>query len=377
MISTALKDYTTSIFTEITQKANAAGALNLSQGFPNFEGPTELKNLFVEEINHGWNQYVHSAGIPELRAALAQYYTRHYDLTYSEETDITVTQGATEAILNSITGIFNHGDEIIVFEPFYDAYVPTIKLIGAKPIPLPLHASFAEIQAVITSKTRGMIINFPHNPTGFMPSAERLDELAKIAIDGNLIVISDEVYEHITFDGECHKSIASCQGMKERTVIISSIGKTFSYTGWKVGWAVASTELTKGIHASHQLSTFSTIPASQKAAAAALALPESYFNELQQMYLKKRDFLMDGVASCGFEITKPQGTYFFMARFGNLSDKTPYDFVNELIEKAGVALIPPENFYLSKSNIQHVRFCFSKTDDVLEAAVEKLKRYFL
>lgn len=381
MIATSLQGHTVSIFSEISARAAEHGALNLSQGFPNFEGPAELKQVFANEIKTGWNQYVPSAGLPETREAVSEYYSRFYNMAYDPSNEITITQGATEALSNVISGLFNAGDEVLVFEPFYDAYVPTLKVVGAKPVAVSLpigegrELSLAELEAFITPKTRGMIVNFPHNPSGYVPTKSGLAAFADCAKKHNLLVLSDEVYEHITFDGTEHQSIASLEGMRERTVVVSSIGKTFSFTGWKVGWALAPPELSVGIRAAHQLTSFSTIPASQKAAAAALALPDEYFSDLKKMYLEKRDRLITGARACGFDVIMPKGTYFFLADYSKLSDKTDKEFTLELIEKAGVALIPPATFYLNGSDKKQLRFCFSKTGDVLDEAIEKLSTY--
>jgi len=371
-----LVPFGTSIFTEMSLLATEHNAINLSQGFPNFEGPQELKQVLIEEVQSGWNQYIPSFGLAELRETIAEYFANNYKLNYQPGTEITVTQGATEALFNTITGLFNSGDEVIVFEPFYDAYIPDLALVGGKSVavelPLNRALSLDDFEGKISLNTKGIIVNTPHNPTGKIFSKEELQVIADIAKRYDLIVISDEVYEHILFDGNEHISISTLEGMQERTVVISSIGKTFSYTGWKVGWAVAPAHLSKGIRASHQFTTFSTVPATQKAASAALKLDKSYFTDLKRMYQEKRDILVKGVSELGFKVLHPAGTYFFLAEYSAFSDKPDIEFAKELIERCGVALIPPSVFYLNGTKNKHLRFCFSKTDDVLHAALDHL-----
>lgn len=378
MISKKLSPFGTSIFTEMSVLANKHNAINLSQGFPNFEGPQELKDVLINEIRSGWNQYIVSYGLLELRETLAEHYEKRFKLTYDVETEITVTQGATEALFNTLTGVFNEGDEVIVFEPFYDAYIPDLAMAGAKAIPvtLSLDEEIREEQLtnVLSKNLKGVIVNTPHNPTGKIFTKAELTIIAEFAKKNNLIVLSDEVYEHIVFDGNKHISIAELDGMQERTIVISSLGKTFSFTGWKVGWVMAPEHLTKGVRASHQFTTFSTVPATQKAAAAALKLDQSYFVELREMYQKKRDLLVQGVSEAGFNVSHPNGTYFFLADYSKFSDKKDIQFAKELIETIGVALIPPSVFYLSGTSDQNLRFCFSKTDDVLLNAIEALNK---
>jgi aspartate/methionine/tyrosine aminotransferase len=373
--------YQVSVFTEMTGLANEHNAINLSQGFPNFEGPQSLKEVFIEEIKNGWNQYISAYGLQELRESLSEYYLNHYALKYDANTEITITQGATEALFNTITGILNAGDEVIVFEPFYDAYIPDMEIIGAKPIPIALDIEnstipFDTLIESINGRTKAIILNMPHNPSGIVLSDEDLHKLAEIANNHDLLVFSDEVYEHITFDGVEHHPIAQFPGMRERTVIISSIGKSFSFTGWKVGWCCGPEHLIRSIRASHQFTTYSNIPASQKAASAAVKLEMSYYDELTQMYQDKRNLLFDGAKACGFKPIQPKGTYFFLADYSELSDEDPITFAHRLVKEAGVALIPPNSFYLHEYHGKHLRFCFSKTDDILNAALEKLSTYF-
>lgn len=381
LASKVLSKYTISVFTEMTGLANKYDAINLSQGFPNFEGPSLLKDVFIEEIKNGWNQYISAFGLLELREALSNYYLKHYQLNYNPESEVTITQGATEALFNTITGLMNSGDEVIVFEPFYDAYIPDLEIIGAKAVPVKIDIEnstipFDDLKAAINSKTKAIVLNMPHNPSGIILSKQDLTELANIAIANDLVVISDEVYEHITYDDYKHQSIASIEGMKERTIVISSIGKSFSFTGWKVGWCCGPEELIKSIRASHQFTTYSNIPASQKAAAKALSLDQSYYDDLSKMYQKKRDLLIEGANSCGFKAIIPKGTYFFLADYSDLSNEASIQFAHKLVKEAGVALIPPNSFYINAYKGTELRFCFSKTDDILEQAIEKLSRYF-
>jgi aspartate/methionine/tyrosine aminotransferase len=379
MISKKLEKFGTSVFTEFSALATQYNATNLSQGFPNFEGPKNLKDIFAKEILSGWNQYVPSQGILSLREKISEYFEKNYGLSYNPETEITVTHGATEALFASISGIFNENDEIIVFEPFYDSYVPTIELIGSKAVAVRLSVNKKlekeDILAKISEKTRGIILNTPHNPTGKIFSDEELTAISEVAIKNNLTVLSDEVYEQIVFDGNKPKSISQLKNMRERTVVISSIGKSFSFTGWKVGWVLAPENLTKGVRASHQFTTFCTVPAAQKAAEFALSSDQSYFDELSQMYQKKRDFLVNGLKNIGFDVQNPTGTYFLVADYSKFSEKSDYDYARELTKEAKVGLIPTSAFYLEEYNERFLRFCFAKSDEILEDALEKLQNY--
>lgn len=379
MTADALVQHTVSIFTKMSALAASHQAVNLSQGFPDFEGPAELKRIFEDEIRNGWNQYVMPFGLPDTRDAVAGYYEHHYRLQFDPGDEITITHGATEALFNSITGLFNPGDEVIVFEPFYDIYIPDLKIAGCQIVSIPLDLSgrripVSRLDDVRTDRTRGIILNLPHNPTGFIPSAENLRELADWCVTNDVIVISDEVYEQLVFDDHQHVPTASLPGMRDRTVTISSIGKTFSFTGWKVGWTCAPPALTKGIRASHQCTTFSTIPASQKAAAAALRLSDHYFSEFRSMYAAKRKRLLDGLRGTGFSPTPPDGTYFFVAEYGALSTLDDIRFTEQLVTEIGLALIPTSVFYLHTPDVPTVRFCFAKTDEVLDQAIERLQR---
>jgi L-glutamine---4-(methylsulfanyl)-2-oxobutanoate aminotransferase len=381
MTSKKLRSFKTSIFTEMSALTKEYNAINLSQGFPNFEGPAELKDVFIDEIRNGWNQYSISIGDPLLRESLSEYYQKNYQLSYQPNSEITITHGATEGLFNSIVGLFDQGDEIIIFEPFYDAYPADISVSGAKAVAVPLLTTdygidFEKLLEAINTKTKAIILNSPHNPTGKIFSNEDLTELAKISIENNLIVISDEVYEHIYYDNFSHQSIAQIDGMKERTLIVSSMGKSFSFTGWKVGWVLGPEHLTNAVRACHQFTTFSTNPAGQKAANHALNLDLSYFDELREMYTRKRDLLFSGLENIGFSIFKPNGTYFFLADYSKLSDKNDVDFAKYLTKDVQVAVIPPSSFYLNPIDIKLARFCFAKTDDILYAALDNLSKHF-
>ena len=381
MSSKKFDSYKTSIFTEMSVLAKQYDAINLSQGFPNFEGPEVLKDIFINEIKNGWNQYSTSNGDPYLRATLSEYYENQYNLKYNPETEITVTHGATEGLFNSIVGLFDEDDEVIIFEPFYDAYPADISVSGAKVVSIALDPetyslNIDSVKNAINDRTKGIIINSPHNPTGKIFSEQDLTEMSKLCIKHNLIVISDEVYEHIYFDEFKHKSIAQFDGMKDRTVVISSLGKSFSFTGWKVGWVLAPEALSTGIRACHQFTTFSTNPAGQKAANHALNLGQSYFRDLRKMYTSKRDILFSGLESIGFKIFKPNGTYFFLADYSELSDLNDIDFAKFMTKELQVAVIPPSSFYLNTSSAKMARFCFAKTDDILYAALDKLSKHF-
>jgi L-glutamine---4-(methylsulfanyl)-2-oxobutanoate aminotransferase len=367
------------IFTEMSRLALEHDAINLGQGFPNFDGPDFVKQAAGEAMRDGRNQYARSFGVPELNRAIAKRFAKDYSLTVDPDTEVTVTSGCTEALAASFLGLVNPGDEVILFEPFYDSYRACVAMAGAKATFVTLRPpdfSFdeSELRAAFTDKTRAILINTPHNPTGKVFSLNELRVIAELCKEHDAIAITDEVYEHLVFKGE-HIPLASVDGMYERTLTLSSLGKTFNFTGWKIGWAIGPPELTRGIRAAHQFLTFATATPLQHAAAAALDAPESYFEEFRAAYRRRRDLLVDGLARVGFNVFPPDGTYFVLA------DHSPFGFENDvafckfLIESVGVAAIPPSYFYANPENGKTlVRFAFCKTEDQLRAALGRLAK---
>jgi len=374
-----VQSFGTSIFAEMTALANAHQAINLGQGFPDFAAPAFLKEAARKAIQADINQYAPSNGRPTLRQAVAEKMARQYGLSVDPDREITITHGATEAIFAAVMGLINPGDEVIVFEPYYDSYVPVIIMAGGTPRfytlrPPHWQVDEAKLAALITPQTRMIILNSPHNPTGKLFSREELTLIATLCQQHDLLVLTDEVYEHIIFDGRPHQPLATLPGMAERTITISSLGKTFSVTGWKVGWAVARPELTQAVFRAHQFVTFCGAAPLQEAAAAALSTGDDYYAELAQTYQAKRDFLVGALQAAGLKPITPGGTYFVMTDISHLGFADDVAFCRHLTTEVGVAAIPPSAFYHHPADgAQLARFAFCKTDEMLQAAAERLQ----
>jgi N-succinyldiaminopimelate aminotransferase len=380
-----------SIFAEMSRLAIEHQAINLGQGFPDFDGPDSVKAAAIAAIQAGQNQYAVSNGQPALRRAIADHSQRFYGQSFDPETEITVTSGATESTFSAIQGLVNPGDEVVIFEPAYDSYVPDVLMAGGVPRYVPLYAPTsqqptwhfdpAELAAAFNPATRLIVVNTPHNPTGKLFSSDELAAIAALCVQWDVMALCDEVYEHLVYDGARHQRLAQQPGMAERTLIISSLGKTFGLTGWKVGWTIAAPPLTAAVRAAHQWVTFATATPFQAAGAAALALDDEYYASLARSFQAKRDFLLDALQAMGLRVNVPKGTYFIMADFTPLGlpgVKNDVDFCRWLIETVGVAAIPPSAFYSEahKSLAQNwVRFTFCKQDATLEAAAERLKSF--
>lgn len=378
MVAQRLAPFGSTVFTEITALARAHGAVDLGQGYPSWEGPDFVKQAAARALVAESNQYPPSMGIPELRDAIAERWLADTGMEIDPAAHITVTSGCTEALAAAFLGLFEPGDEVILFEPAYDAYPVGCALAGVTPRYVTLHApSFSfdesELAEAFTDRTRAILVNTPHNPTGrvFTPSEMRL--VADLATAHDAYVVTDEVYERMVYEGD-HIRMATLPGMWERTLSLSSIGKSFSLTGWKTGWAIGPEPLTAGVRAAHQFLTFTTPNPMQHGSAAALRAPQSYYDELVTAYLARRDLLVDGLRRIGFGVTVPQGAYYALA------DHTPFGhdddvvFVHHLIGEVGVAAIPPSVFYhRSDEGRRLVRFAFCKDESVLEAALERLE----
>lgn len=363
----------------MTRLAIAHGAVNLAQGFPDEDGPEALKEAAIRAIRDGHNQYGRSSGVPSLHATLARRYERDYGLVYREGEEITVGAGATELIFASIAAICDVGDEVILLEPFYDSYRAAVLLAGAVPRAVRLEPpSFAlpreALRQAISARTRAIIVNNPHNPTGTTFSADDLAFLAELCVAHDLVCVADEVYEHIRYDGP-HVPIATLPGMKERTFLLSSLSKSFSMTGFRVGWALAPEPLSAALRAVHQFVTFSApVPFQIAAAEPSLWEPDA-FRALASTLREKRDFLANALTEIGFEVYLPRGTYFLCAgfdAFGFGGDDVA--FARHLTERFGVAVIPPSAFFEAQgTRVPYVRFVFCKRREVLEAAVQRLR----
>jgi N-succinyldiaminopimelate aminotransferase len=379
-LSRRLDGFGTTIFTEMTRLADDHHAINLAQGFPDFDGPALAKDAAIAAIRGGFGQYARMSGVPELHAALSARYRLDWGLDYAADTEITVTSGATEAIFAAIQGTCDAGDEVVLFEPYYDSYKASVRMAGAVPRVVTLYGpgwefDRDEVRAAFGERTRAILVNSPHNPTGKVFSPEELEFLAGLCRERDVLCVTDEVYEHLVYEGR-HVPMASLPGMRERTITISSFGKTFSLTGWKIGWAAAPPELTSAVRAAHQFITFATATPLQHGAAVALAEagPE-YFGTLLADYRDRRDFLVGALRRVGFEVMQPAGAYFVCADFRPFGFHDDREFVRHLIEKVGVAAIPPSVFYdRVEQGRWYVRFAFCKRRETLEAAVERLEK---
>src|SRR6266571_1600344 len=371
----------TTIFTEINLLAQQYNALNLGQGKPDFDTPPDVILQLVQAVQAGkFNQYAPGPGTISLREAVARHAERFYNLAVDPTNGVIITAGATEGIFAAILGLVDPGDEVIVLEPFYDSYVPNILMANAVPVYVPLYPptwtfDADELRAAFSRKTRALIINTPQNPCGRVFTREELGVIAELCIEHDVTVISDEVYEHMLFGKAQHIPIATLPDMFERTVTISSAGKLFSATGWKIGWVYGPQHLIEEVARSHQFITFAVHHPSQEAVAHALDLPDTYFEEFRAMYSAKRQLMMAALDSCGLKYAAPEGTYFIMTDYLDIFEGTPLEFTRYLIEEIGVACIPPESFYSSQhAHIGHgyVRFAFCKSDDMLRQAQERL-----
>jgi N-succinyldiaminopimelate aminotransferase len=376
-LSSRLQGFGTTIFTEMTRLANERGAINLAQGFPDFDGPEFAKDAAIAAIRAGHGQYARMTGIPEIHRALAAKYRRDWGLDYAPDTEIVVTSGATEAIFAAIQGICDGSDEVVLFEPYYDSYKASVRMAGAVPRIVTLRSpdwSFdpAELCAAFGPRTRAVLLNTPHNPTGKVFTREELQLVAALCGKHDAYCITDEVYEHLVYAGR-HVPMATLPGMRERTITISSFGKTFSLTGWKIGWAMAPPELAAAVRSAHQFITFATATPLQHGAAVALAAGPEYYAQLLADYREKRDYLVKELSRIGFTVLAPQGTYFACADFQAFGFDDDRAFARHLIEKIGVAAIPPSAFYDDATEGRtFVRFAFCKKRETLEAAVARL-----
>ncbi len=372
-----LAGFGTTIFTEMTRLAVEHGAINLAQGFPDFDGPDFVKEAAVAAIRAGRGQYARMTGIPEIHEALAAKYRRDYGLEYRAGDEITVTSGATEAIFATIQALCDPEDEVVLFEPYYDSYKASVMMAGAVPRFVRLEApdwgfDFGAVERAVNGRTRAILVNTPHNPTGKVFSADELERIARLCVERDLVCITDEVYEHMVYEGK-HIPMAALPGMRDRTITISSFGKTFSLTGWKIGWTMASPALSAAVRAAHQFITFATATPLQHGAACALAAGPEYYEGLLAGYRARRDYLVAELTRIGFGVRPPAGTYYVCADFRPFGFDDDVAFCRHLIERVGVAAIPPSAFYDKPAQgLGYVRFAFCKERRTLEAAVERL-----
>ncbi|GAA1432337.1 pyridoxal phosphate-dependent aminotransferase [Streptomyces thermospinosisporus] len=382
LLNRRLAEFGTTIFAEMSALALKTGSINLGQGFPDTDGPEEVREAAVRALRDGrGNQYPPGPGIPELRTAIAAHQQRRYGLAYDPGTEVLVTAGATEAIAASLLALVEPGDEVIALEPYYDSYAASIALAGGTRVPVTLRPDgdrfrldLDELRDAVTGRTRMLLINSPHNPTGTVLTREELAFIAELAVERDLLVITDEVYEHLVFDEAEHVPLATFPGMRERTVTISSAGKTFSFTGWKVGWVTASPELVTAVRSAKQYLTYVSAGPFQYAVAEALALPGSYYTGLRDDLRAKRDVLAAGLTEAGLSVFRTAGTYFITADIRPLGESDGVAFCRALPERAGVVAIPTAVFYdHQEAGAPFVRFAFCKQKEVLEEAARRLK----
>ncbi|MFF9628650.1 pyridoxal phosphate-dependent aminotransferase [Streptomyces fradiae] len=380
-----LAGFGTTIFAEMSALATATGAINLGQGFPDTDGPEEIREAAVRALREGrGNQYPPGPGVPELRTAVTDHQRHRYDLAYDPDTEVLVTAGATEAVAAAMLALVEPGDEVVALEPYYDSYAACVAMAGGTRVPVTLRPDAAsgrfvldldELRAAVTDRTRLILLNTPHNPTGTVLTREELAAVAALAVERDLLVVTDEVYEHLVFDGAEHLPIAAFPGMRERTVTISSAGKTFAFTGWKVGWLTAPPELTAAVRTAKQYLTYVASGPFQYAVAEALRLPQSYFDTLRADLEGKRDLLADGLAAAGFRVYRPAGTYFVTADISGLGEKDGVAFCRALPERCGVVAIPNAVFYDHPgAGRSLIRFAFCKKEAVLREAADRLAR---
>ncbi len=369
----------TTVFAEMSALALATGSINLGQGFPDIDGPAEIAEAAVEAIRGGINQYPPGPGQPVLRQAVAAHQERFYGLRWDPDTEVLVTTGATEAIAAAMLALVEPGDEVVALEPYYDSYAASIAFAGGVRVPVTLHApDFAldvdALRAAVTPRTKLLLVNSPHNPTGAVLTYEELRAVAALALERDLLVVTDEVYEHLVYDGLRHVPLVSLPGMRERTVSISSAGKTFSFTGWKIGWVTGSEPLVTAVRAAKQFLTFTSGAPFQPAVALGLGLGDDYYEGLRSGLQDKRDRLCDGLAKVGFDVHRPRGTYFVTTDVRPLGYDDGLRFCRELPRRCGVVAIPHAVFYDDPAPGRPlVRWAFCKRDEVLDAALERLQ----
>ncbi|MFF7597254.1 pyridoxal phosphate-dependent aminotransferase [Streptomyces mirabilis] len=390
LLNRRLAEFGTTIFAEMSALALSTGSINLGQGFPDTDGPEEIREAAVRALRDGrGNQYPPGPGVPELRTAIAAHQKQRYGLAYDPDREVLVTAGATEAIAASLLALVEPGDEVVALEPYYDSYAASIAMAGGTRIPVTLrpheetrdgvtHRRFRldldELRDAVTDNTRLLLVNTPHNPTGTVLTREELGEIAKLAVERDLLVITDEVYEHLVFDEAEHLPLASFPGMRERTVTIGSAGKTFSFTGWKVGWVTGTPDLVTAVRSAKQFLTYVASGPFQYAVAEALALPDTYFAAFRADMLTKRDVLAAGLTEAGFKVFQPAGTYFITTDIRPLGESDGFAFCRALPERAGVVAIPNAVFYDHReAGAPFVRFAFCKRTEVLEEAAKRLK----
>lgn len=378
-LSSRLPDIGTSIFTVMSKMAAEHGAINLSQGFPDFPVSAELVDLIYKNLKAGHNQYAPMPGVPVLRQQIADVVRTTYQRVTDPDTEITITAGGTEALFSALAALVHPGDEVIVFDPAFDSYNPAIRLNGGVPIHIALNPTdfsvdWAEVKRKITPRTKVILINTPHNPSGAVLAAADLLELQNIVVSNGLFLISDEVYERLIFENKSHESVLKYPALMERSVAVFSFGKTFHATGWKIGYTIAPANITTEIRRTHQFITFAVNTPIQFALAEYLSNPEHY-NQLGQFYQRKRDFFLNQIKGSSFEPKPSYGSYFQLVSYKNISQKSDTEMAEWLTKTHKVASIPVSVFYNNRTDHHLLRFCFAKTEETLEKAGSILRQF--
>lgn len=373
-----LEGFGTTIFSEMSALAARTGSVNLGQGMPDSSGPPSVIAAAVDALQRGANQYPPGNGVPALREAIARHQQRHYGITLNPDTDVVVTTGCTEAIAGALLGLVDPGDEVVVFEPYFDSYVAMLQMVGAVRRPVTLRApdfrlDLDELRAAVTPRTRFLLVNTPHNPTGTVLTDEELATIAELAVANDVVVISDEVYEHLTFDGIRHTPLSTLPGMAERTVTLSSAGKSYSFTGWKVGWATGPADLVGAVLGAKQWLTYASGAPLQPAVAHALDHEPDFPKRLARDLQERRDLLCAALEQAGLPLRRSSGTYFVMTDISDLGWPDGLAFCRALPERAGIVAIPTQGFYdTPEAGRQLVRWSFCKDQATMEEAVRRL-----
>jgi len=373
-------NFTESVIREMTRLALEVDAVNLAQGFPDFAAPAEIKEAACQAISDEHNQYTITWGSPNLRRALAGYYLRWYGLSLDPEREITVCCGSTEGMIASLLATTNPGEEVIVFEPYYENYGPDTWLCGAERRLVRLHPPHwtfdpDELRRAFNRRTKAIIVTNPHNPTGKVFTRGELEQIAALCQEHDALAITDEIYEHILYDGARHIPLATLPGMRDRTILVNSLSKTFSVTGWRVGWVAAAPDLAESIRKVHDFLTVNSPAPMQQAAVLALSLPDAFYAALGEHYRRRRDYLLSALERAGFEPFRPLGAYYVMAGISGFGADDDVAFTRRLLSRAGVAGVPGSSFFENPADGANlIRFCFCKKYETLEAAADRLAR---
>ncbi len=375
------KMFKESVIREMSRLAVQYGAINLAQGFPDFPAPDFIKKFAVEAINSDINQYAITWGSKNLRNAIVEKFKSFYNMEFDPETEVTVCCGSTECMISALLGVINQGDEVVIFEPFYENYGPDVILCGAKPVYITLKSpDFSlereQLEQAFSERTKAVIINTPHNPTGKVFSKKELELISEFCVKYNVLAITDEIYEHILYTEKPHIPIATLPEMRERTITINGISKTFSVTGWRIGYILAPENLNNGIRKVHDFLTVGAPAPLQEAAAKAMAVEKEFYENLKTFYQNKKNILLQALKETGFQCIEPEGAYYIITSFDNFGFNNDIEFTEYLIKDIGVAVVPGSSFYTEKSTESNkfVRFCYCKKEETLTKAIEKLNK---